>query len=473
MKRPTSQAAAALLFAMVLAGCSVSTPRHGFTVRQTGDGRSGLTESLGAGSATGDAGGAAAGPATGAASGSGVATGSAGTSSATGTASGIAGTQNRATTGGQSGTSNVAAGPPPVGVTKDTVTISAVAGFSGNYGAILDTIYDRGFRTWVDWTNSHGGIYGRKINAIKVDNKDTVEGGVAACRQIQSNGSYLAVSIVGFGGADVSLADCLDKAGITTLALNLSGFSNNWRNVYSAGDAGKQTKTLASFILHVINDHGTVGIIHTNDPVNNTGHAALVAEMRRLGMTIGPDETVESGQSSFVGTMQKMQGGNATTVALIVNTNEITGLLRDAKAIGYNPNWTGNYWVTDENAASNRALFEGIRAVRNYSATNSQAFADYSAKADATNHGDVKNSTTMALYGIGLVAEQALRNAGVNPTKASLPAGIEQMVNYNNGVTMGLSFGKGVRVAEVAMWPIQCCNTDPSWKGIGDAKANF
>src|SRR5213078_3559015 len=87
------------------------------------------------------------------------------------------------------GQSSSAAGTT-VGVTKDTITISAMAGFSGNYGAILTTIYDRGFGTWVDDVNAHGGIYGRKVVAKKVDNQDTVEGGVSACKTIQNNGSY-------------------------------------------------------------------------------------------------------------------------------------------------------------------------------------------------------------------------------------------------------------------------------------------
>jgi len=51
--------------------------------------------------------------------------------------------------------------------------------------------------TWVDDVNAHGGINGRKVIAKKIDNKDTVEGGVAACKTIKTNGSYLAVSIVG------------------------------------------------------------------------------------------------------------------------------------------------------------------------------------------------------------------------------------------------------------------------------------
>ena len=106
----------------------------------------------------------------------------------------------------------------------------------------------------------------------------------------------------------------------------------------------------------------------------------------------------------------------------------------------------------------------GIKAIRNYSSTNSTAFADYSAKADKYGHGDVKNSTTMALYGIGVLVGDVLKRTGTNPTKDALPGAIEALVNYNNGVTMALSFGKGVRVAEVGMWPIQCCNSDNTWK---------
>src|SRR5437588_801787 len=116
------------------------------------------------------------------------------------------------TTAGGAATAPTAAGP---GVTKDTITISALAGFSGNYGAILTKIYDNGFGTWIDDVNAKGGINGRKVISKKVDNKDTVEGGVAACKEVQNNGSYLAVSIVGFGGADTAAVDCLDHAGIT------------------------------------------------------------------------------------------------------------------------------------------------------------------------------------------------------------------------------------------------------------------
>jgi ABC-type branched-subunit amino acid transport system substrate-binding protein len=472
-KRRWPSVAVAIMGAMLLVACSVRTPRDGFTSASAG--RTG-NQTVAAGSAggavggtgttlPGDTTGGGVASVSGGASGGGVTGGGDGGSGAAGGAGGVGG--GAAPDGGSGATASA------VGVTKDTITISAIAGFSGNYGAILTTIYDRGFGTWVDDVNARGGINGRKIVVKKVDNKDTVEGGVAACKAIQNNGSYFAVSIVGFGGADVSAADCLDQAGITVLALNLSGWSNRWTHVFSAGDAGKQTKPMASFIANVIGDKGRVGIIHTDDPVNNTARAGLVAEMARLKMTLAHEETVRSGQASFVAEMQRMRSAKVTTVALIVNTNEVLGLVRDAKSIGYAPNFSGNYWVTDENSASGRALYEGIKAIRNYSATNSAAFNDYAAKARKYGHGDVTNSTTMALYGIALIAGQVLQNVGPSPSTAGLVPAIEALVNYNNGITMALSFGRGVRIAEVGMWPIQCCNADSTWKGIGDAKALF
>jgi ABC-type branched-subunit amino acid transport system substrate-binding protein len=363
---------------------------------------------------------------------------------------------------------------PPIGVTKDKLTISAIAGFTGQYGPLLNTIYDEGFQTWIDDVNAGGGIFGRTVVAKKVDNKDTVDGGVTACKAIQSNGSYLAVSIVGFGGADTSSASCLDRAGITTLGLNLSGWSNSWSHVFSAGDAGKQTRPMATYIRNVIGEHGKIGVFHTNDVLNNGARAALVDEMRHLGMNVVHEETVQPGQSSYAAEITNMRNSKATTVALIVNTNEVLGILRDAKAIGYAPRWTGNYWPIDETSEAANVEFQGIKAIRNYSGTNTAAFKDYAAKARKYHHDQVPpNSTEEALYGIGLLVGQVLKNASATPTKEGLTAAIESVVNYNNGITMALSFGKGVRIADVAMWPIQCCNPDNTWKSIGDAKQQF
>src|SRR4051812_26482231 len=314
----TWRMAAAFVAAVVLASCSVSTPRNGFSEsQQVVSGSRSKGESTTTSLAPGD-------------------TVPAGTGTPAAGATGGSSTGGTRTASGATATTVAASGGPTVGVTDKTITISAMGGFTGQYGPIVDNIYETGFAVWVKDVNDHGGINGRQIISKKVDTKDTVEGGVAACKQIQTNGSYLALSIVGFGGADVASVDCLDKAGITTLAFNLSSFNNSWQHTYSAGDPFKVGIPLASFIKNVLGERDKVGIIYIqNDPVNRAARGGLVAGMKEIGMTPIHEEQIATGQGSFVAEINRMRASGATTVAMMVGGNEAVGILRDAKAVGY------------------------------------------------------------------------------------------------------------------------------------------
>jgi ABC-type branched-subunit amino acid transport system substrate-binding protein len=165
-----------------------------------------------------------------------------------------------------------------------------------------------------------------------------------------------------------------------------------------------------------------------------------------------------------------MRDSGATTVALMVALEAI-GIVRDAKAIGYSPNWTGGYWTADETSAAGGQLFKGVKAVRHYATVNSPAYAEYvnKARADGKN---VTNSSSLALYGMGLITGRVLQAVGKDPTAAALEPAIESLVNYDDGI-WHLSFGKGVHVADIADWPVQCCNDDNTWHGTGPPMARF
>lgn len=452
-----TRTAAVVGMAVIAAACSVSTPRNGFT--EAGSGPQVVTG--GRSSATTLAPGDSPAPDGGEVTGSGPQTGS-GSSGGGATPS-----------GGGTATTVAGAGSPTVGVTDKTITISAMGGFTGQYGPIVDNIYETGFAVWVKDVNDHGGINGRQIISKKVDTKDTVEGGVAACKQIQTNGSYMALSIVGFGGADVASVDCLDKAGITTIAFNLSSFNDKWQHTYSAGDPYKIGVPLASFIKNVLGAKDKIGIIYIqNDPVNRAARGGLLAGMKEIGIEAMHEEPVSTGQGSFVAELQRMQASGATTVALLVNGNEASGVLRDAKAIRYAPKWTGLYWTADDNSASGAPLMQGIKAVRHWASVDSPAYKAYLEKTEAQQKRGVINSSTLALYGMGLITGKALQNAGTTPTAASIGPAIESIVNYDDGI-WHLSFGKGVRIAEIAVWPMECCHEDTTWRGTGPARTRF
>lgn len=53
--------------------------------------------------------------------------------------------------------------------------------------------------------------------------------------------------------------------------------------------------------------------------------------------------------------------------------------------------------------------------------------------------------------------------------------GFEVWVNDvdQRGGILRFSFGKGVHVADTAMWPIECCSNDNTWKAGGRPKTRF
>lgn len=471
---------------LALAACSVSTPRDA-ALSPDGGARSqvgvdsgtsplGQAQQPAAGSSStsegpaGEPGGAV--PAAGG-------TGSAGSSGGGGTASAgparpAPGSGGTSSTSGSGGASQPAGPTGPVpGVSAKEIRFSVLYGRTGMYGQILDGVVEDGMGTWVEDVNARGGINGRRIRMIKVDNRDTVEGGIAGCKEVQQNNSYFAFSLVGFGGADVSATDCLNSAGIPTFSYLVSAYNSRWRSVYTISEPGVTTRPLASFIKNVLKRGNTkVGLFVEKDPLFTAGKQPFLDGMKAQGLKVVHTETVAPGQSSFVSEASRMKSSGAQTVVLIVSGPSGLGIPRDARTVGYEPVYTGNLFAHDEFSRAGAAVQRDIQAIRYYASTNSPAFAKF--VETAKKYGKANNPTalTMSVYGLGLVVDRALRNAGRAPTRANLGPAIEAIVNYENGI-VGVSFGKGNRRAEGLQYPIKCCNGDNTWMGTGPPRKVF
>ena len=114
-----------------------------------------------------------------------------------------------------------------VGVTKDSITISASGIWSGPYAALTNKQFDNGFMTWVNEVNARGGIHGRRIVVKKVDNRSTPEGAVAACKEEKTNGSF---AVIGLASTSAEL-DCLDDGRIPALGLGSDRDPESWKGV--------------------------------------------------------------------------------------------------------------------------------------------------------------------------------------------------------------------------------------------------
>lgn len=390
---------------------------------------------------------------------------------ATGGAAG--GTAGGGTTPGSTGSSSTGGttgggGNLPVGVSKNSITISVIAGYSGYLGQVVSQVIDSGWGTWVDDINANGGIYGRKIIMKKVDHQETTAGGVDACKTTQSNGSFTGVIAEGIDAA-VSAAGCLDAGGMSVLATEPAP-QPSWKHVYLFEDFTTDGQALAKLAVDTLHDGSQkFGVIYLKAADCVAMKDSFVRSVKAAGSQVVDEEAVDPNQASFIAQLQRMKGAGATDVVIIA-TSEAIGILRDMQSIGYTPHRTlaGAWPNVDEFTEAARNLADGIYAVRGSATTDSPAYAPFAAKAQKYGHSYV-GASPMKVYGQALILEQALRKAGPNLTQASFRQAIETISGYDNHIYPPITWSASRHVGIDGAFPVICCHSDYTWRSLGPA----
>jgi ABC-type branched-subunit amino acid transport system substrate-binding protein len=357
-------------------------------------------------------------------------------------------------------------------VTDSSISISADGSFSGPYAAIYEQQYKASALTWRDEVNGRGGINGRRIVIQKVDDQFTVEGSVAACKAIQSNGSFAAFTQSLF---DNGLA-CLDQAGVPSLEEGISLPNPDglgWRYIRSMFSANGAGGTLARFIPSAqgLGRAGhKVGIIYVDDnPDLREAANSFIAVGRQVGLEVHAEKIVTN-QPTFTAQLQRLRDAGVDTIAMGC-VFESVGILRDAKALAYNPVWTGYLFNADEVAAAGAAVFQGIKAPRIWTGADSAAFQQY--KQTVAKYGETTGPTTTNYGGYAslLVMQRALELAGRDLTREKFLAAFNQIQNFDSGGFPPVSYSPGHIIGTDQLFPLQCCNADSTWKSIGPSSS--
>ena len=351
--------------------------------------------------------------------------------------------------------------------------MSVIAGFSGPLAAMVGRAYD-GLSTWQDDVNAAGGIYGRKVELKKVDHKETADGGVAACKEALSNGSYFAIVPEGVD-ATLTAVSCLDAAGMPTFYYSATT-DPKWKvafaDVVPSSQAGTEMASYVADGLHVAGKK--IGVIYVNQASYKALTDGFLPQARRMGLDVATPEAVEPNSASFTAPLLRLK--NAGVQVLIISaTTDAIGILRDAKGMGWNPTFTGWGFQFDFVTTGGRNLFDNVQALRAYAATDSAAFGQYSARMSARGRGRSRSDDLegFAAYGHALVIGEVLKRAGANPTRASLVAGAEGVSGYDNGILGPITWSRADHEGVHATFPVVCCNSDYTWRTAGQRGVSY
>lgn len=367
---------------------------------------------------------------------------------------------------GTAGTTAAAAG-------GGSIKVSVVMGFGGPYGRVIDQAY-KGFETSIADVNAAGGVNGRTIEIVKVDHHETTAGGVAACKEVQSNGSLVGAVLEGNAGANTSATKCLDKAGIPTLYFATAA-DPALRSAFTyLPSAGAQGAATAAFVDRGLRLGATkVGVVYDSGEAYVEQQKMFAAAAERQGLDVVASEQVTATQSSFVPVLTQMKDAGVETLVVFA-TAEAPGIWRDAGTLGYRPTFTGSGFVFNFVSGAAKQTATGVSGLSTNATVETPAYAAYSKRMQE--HGSKvppAQDQGFVLYGAGELLIEMLRRAGEQPTAASFVSGAEGISGYDNGILPPITYTKGNHVGTTAAFPATCCTADFTWRSAGEPSADF
>jgi hypothetical protein len=346
-----------------------------------------------------------------------------------------------------------------------------LAPLEGAYGKNTAS-YVEGLQVWARQVNAAGGIHGRQIVIKTYPNDDTTDSGVAACKKAVADNDTFFPIVVGTAG-ELAAANCLNQSGVVTMAVEGDpSLQAGWSHIYLVyPNLAQQGATLANYTKTLTTPGQKIAIATASDfQVEGT---AAASQAQTIGLNVVNKQSLDEAGTSFIPQLERMKSSGATAVMLMSLSIE-TALLKEAKTIGYSPEWIGDGFGWDYIPQGSPGLFDGVHVLQLLYATDNPGYSSYVTLQQQYASPSLKcTAATCQLpwsaYGLGLLAGQVLQAAGQNPTQGALPAAFQSVKNFNAQSYPPVTWGPNQFTGATAMPQNLCCQTNNAWKTAGPA----
>lgn len=366
---------------------------------------------------------------------------------------------------------------PVVGVTDDTIRISVSIPATGYAWDYLKPAYTNGVEMWAKEVNANGGIHGRQVEIVKVDNLYTIEGGAAACKEIENNDTFMVLA----PASTTEEIDCLDAAGIPVFVPAPSAMRDEWTNVVAGVYGPLMAEPVVSFwqSSYLVDDLTKVGIIcrcYNNVVAHEVDELAKAAEAQGIEVVV---ESWEQNATSFVPQVTKLKDADVQLVAMF-EYGEGPKIIQAAQSIGFDPVFTLGIYsgsIYDSLARAGGGIFEGMHSTMIAPSSDTEAFTEFREKVRTyvgEDEAAAADSFDLFLYGLSAVVGEMLTQAGANPTRESFNEAARNIDNFDSGFLVPFStVGQDPPIGITTLFPATCCNPDGTWQVIGPAASEF
>ena len=355
-------------------------------------------------------------------------------------------------------------GGTTIGVTKDAVTLGLFFSKTGPYAGIL-----RNAQAIAQAAAAEAGlIHGRRL-VLKFYDDGTANPSTIQVEEKRAKDEVLSyVSIM--SESNVVLGPLADQHKVPAVIGNIDQkVAESLTHVFPVyGYWTRMATILPGFIRSVLGGGGKkIGVVYEGTSTAIDAKNAFKAKAKETGLNVVFEQPIALGQSTCANEVSNLQARGVELVYMMNGPLGAICMLRDAKALGYKPTWTGVglSWAFNIVAAASGGGADGVRFLSSATTLDTPAgrhFSELAQKA-APNSGADNDDLMLIWYALVRSAIEGLRRAGPDLSRESLLQTWETKMNgYDSGYLPPPTFGPGNRSGPLVFGTIACC-TNRQW----------
>jgi len=308
------------------------------------------------------------------------------------------------------------------GVQAESIKIGVVGPTTGpvtQYGAMVR----EGVDTAVEVINAAGGVDGKKLETVVIDDGCEPKQGPVAANRVVNDGIGFVVGHV-CSGATIAAADIYNNEGVVMVTPSATAPAvtdgKNYEFIFrTIGRDDQQGPAAAKFILNTLKPK-TVAIVHDKQSYGQGIATAVKNDLEKAGTKIAFFEGINAGDSDYSAVITKLKSNNVDFVYYGGYHPEMGLLLRQAAEQGVEAKFMGPEGVgnPDINAIAGAAA-EGMLLTLPADFTQNPANADV-VKAFENKKRNASGAFQLTAYAATQVIADAIKGSGsTDPTKVA------------------------------------------------------
>jgi branched-chain amino acid transport system substrate-binding protein len=233
----------------------------------------------------------------------------------------------------------------------------------------------------------------------------------------------------------------------------------------------RQARILPGFIQNILGGGAKrIGIVYEGTSTAIDAKNAFKVKAAEIGLRVVFEQPSAQNQSACANEVANLQAHNVELVFMMNGPLGAICMLRDARALGYRPTWTGVgvSWEANVVATASGGGADGIRKLTGFATLDTSAGRHFSEvmRRYAPDSGAADDDVMLLYYGMLRTFLEGLRRAGPDLTREGFVRTFETTMNgFDSGYLPPPTFGPGNRSGPLGVSVVACC-TGGRWATI-------